>query len=51
MRFSPQILGLNIGMFRTIFRQSRTVFEIGFGLGTDVFRLCYVFWCLGLFFA
>ena len=28
MQFSPKILGLNIGMFRTIFGQSRTEFWI-----------------------
>ena len=51
MRFSPKILGLNVGMFGTMFRQSRTVFEIGFGLEIDVFGYCCVFGCLGLFLA
>ena len=51
MRFSPKNLGFNVGMFGTIFGQSGTMFEIGFGPGTDVFGFCYVVWCLGLFFA
>ena len=37
VRFSPKILGLNVGMFGTVFGQSRTVFEIGFSPGTNVF--------------
>ena len=49
VRFSPKILALNVVMFETIFCQSRTMFEIGFGLRTDVFGFCCVFWCLGLF--
>ena len=51
MILSPKILGLDVGMFGTIFGQSRTMFEIGFGPGTDVFGFCCVVWCLGLFFA
>ena len=26
-QFSPNILGLDVGMFRTVFGQSKTVFE------------------------
>ena len=51
MRISPKILGLNVGMFRIIFEQSRIVLRIGFGPGTDVFEFRCVFWCLGLFLA
>ena len=51
MRISPKILGLNVGMFRTIFGQSKIVLRIGFDPGTDVFGFRYVFWCLGLFLA
>ena len=48
---SPKILGLNVGMFGTVFGQSRIVLRIGFGPGTDVFEFCCVFWCLGLLLA
>ena len=51
MRINPKILGLNVGMFRTIFGQSRIVLRIGFGPGIDVLGFRCVFWCLGLFFA
>ena len=47
--FNPKILGLNVGMFGTIFGQSKTVFEIGFGPETNFFGFCCVFWCLELF--
>ena len=50
MRISPKILGLNVGMFGTVFEQSRIVLRIGFGPKTDVFGFCCVFWCLRLFF-
>ena len=30
-------------MFGTVFGQSRTVFEIGFGPWSDIFGFCYVF--------
>ena len=46
-----QILGLNVGMFGTVFGQSRIVLRIGFSLGTDVFGFRCVFWCLRLFLA
>ena len=49
MRISPKNLGLNVGMFGTIFRQSRILLSIGFGPRIDVFRFRCVFWCLGLF--
>ena len=49
MRISPKILGLNVGMFGTIFGQSRIVLRICFGLGIDVFRFRCMFWCLGFF--
>ena len=51
MQISPKILGLNVGMFGTIFGQFRIVLRIGFSLGIDVFGFRCVFWCLGLFFA
>ena len=51
MRISPKILGLNVGMFGTIFGQSKIVLRIGFDPGTDVFRFRCMFWCLGLFLA
>ena len=51
MRISPEILGLNVGMFVIVFGQSRIVLRIGFGLMTDVFGFRCVFWCLGLFLA
>ena len=35
MRFSPKILGLNVGMFYTVFGQSRIVLRIGFGSKID----------------
>ena len=38
-----QILGLNVGMFGTVFGQSRIVLRIGFSLGTDVFGFRCVF--------
>ena len=37
MRISPKILGLNVGVFETIFEQSKIVLRIGFGPETDVF--------------
>ena len=43
MQFNSKILGLNIGMFGIVFEQFRTMFEIGFGPGIDVFRFCCVF--------
>ena len=48
---SPKILGLNVGMFGTVFGQSRIVLRIGFGLGIDVFGFHCVFLCLGVFLA
>ena len=51
MRISPKILGLNVGMFGTVFRQSGIVLRIGFGPRTDVFGFRCVFWYFGLFFA
>ena len=51
VRINPKILGLNVGMFGTVFGQSRIVLRIGFGHGTYVFGFRYVFWCLGLFLA
>ena len=35
MQFSPKILGLNIGIFWTVFRQS----------GTEIWTVCAVFMC------
>ena len=43
IRISPKILGLNVGMFGTVFEQSRIMLRIGFGPGTDVFGFCCVF--------
>ena len=43
MRISPKILGLNVGMFRTVFGKSRIMLRIGFVLKTNVFWFCYVF--------
>ena len=51
MLISLKILGLNFGMFGTIFGQSRIVLRIGFGPRMDVFGFRCVFWCLGLFLA
>ena len=45
MRFSPKILGLDVGLFGIVFAQSRIVLKIGFGPGIDVFGFCCVFWC------
>ena len=39
MHFSPKILGLNVGIFRTVFGQSRTEFR-------TVIRLCVLFLCV-----
>ena len=44
-------MGLNVGMFGTVFGQSRIVLRIGFGPATDVFGVHCLFWCLGLFLA
>ena len=51
LRISPKILGLNVGIFVTLFGQSRIMLRVGFGPGTDVFEFRCVLWCLGLFFA
>ena len=51
MRISPKILGLNVGMFGTVFGKSRIVLRIGFGPRTEVFMFRCVFWCLRLFLA
>ena len=37
--------------FGTVFRKSRIVFEELFWSWDLSFRICCVFWCLGLFFA
>ena len=39
MQFSPKILGLNIGIFGTVFGQSGTEFR-------TVIRLCVLFLCV-----
>ena len=51
VRISPKILGLNVGMFGTVFGQFRIMLRIGFSPGIDVFGFRCVFWCLGLFLA
>ena len=40
MRFSPKILGLNVEIFRTVFRQSETDFQTV--IGPCVLFLCVI---------
>ena len=42
--FSRLFLDSHGRIFKTIFRQSRTMLRFGFALGTDVFKFCGVFW-------
>ena len=51
MQISPKILGLNVGMFGTVFGQSRIGLRIGFGPRTDVFEFRCVFLVFGVVFS
>ena len=42
VRFSPKILGLNVGMFRLFLGNPGLCLEIGFDPETNVFRFCFV---------
>ena len=46
VRISPKILGLNVGMFGTIFGQSRIMLRVGFvpGLMSSSFVVCFGVW-------
>ena len=43
VKFSPKILGLNVGMFRTIFGQSKTILRLVLvpGLMSSGFVVCF----------
>ena len=41
MQFSPKILGLNVGMFGTVFGQSGTEFRIVIGLCAGFMCYCW----------
>ena len=49
VRFSPKILGLNVGMFELFLGSPELCLEIGFDPGTDVFGFCCVFGVWGCF--
>ena len=43
MKFSPKILGLSVGIFRTVFSSPGLWLRFGFDPGTNVFGFCCVF--------
>ena len=49
MRFSPKILGLNVGMFGLFSSSLGLCLEIGFDPKTGVFGFCCVFGIWGCF--
>ena len=46
MRFSPKILGLNVGMVETVTDSLGLCLRSGFDSKTDVFRFCCVVSCV-----